>query len=395
MSMARYQKGLYQKWLQRILLSSISTSVWAGAPISCLTQGFVPLDVAFEITDGSTVGTDPQAPILTYKGSGTNPMTEAVWNAGYIPPSPYSRNTTRNLQFNESQFISSPGQVVCDTSYITTTDGYTWGTMSRAMNAMWPYDSKQYSGQSAVNTYYAGNLVTTPPKGSVKVTVNYKAQNMKFWANQDGVPAGTSGAVPLNRYFIIDQWNNEYIMHASGQSTDSAVQQAFNDAVLPAGWHKSIRQLKKDLTIYPSVGSDGDFQYCIFRDSADNTYHQVSWSGKGSLEAQVPEMPIWGGQSKDVLAGDANGPTNDVIHGAGGNDRLEPGYGNDTIWGDAGIDTVNLPGTLRDYSLKALSSDYTVLELESPTYGTKTIRFCEYIKAAGKTIRISDIRKAL
>jgi hypothetical protein len=49
MSMARYQKGLYQKWLQRILLSSISTSVWAGAPISCLTQSFVPLDVAFEI----------------------------------------------------------------------------------------------------------------------------------------------------------------------------------------------------------------------------------------------------------------------------------------------------------------------------------------------------------
>lgn len=91
MSMALYQKGLYLKWLQRILLSSISTSVWAGVPISCLTQGFVPLDVAFEITDGSTVGTNPQAPILTYKGrggegSGTNPMTEAVWNAGYIPP---------------------------------------------------------------------------------------------------------------------------------------------------------------------------------------------------------------------------------------------------------------------------------------------------------------------
>ena len=101
--------------------------------------------------------------------------------------------------------------------------------MSKAMNAMWPYDPKQYTGQSAINTYYAGNLVTTPPKGSVKVTVNYKAQNMKFWANQEGVPAGTSGAVPLNRYFIIDQWNNEYIMHASSQSTDASVQQAFND----------------------------------------------------------------------------------------------------------------------------------------------------------------------
>ena len=218
---------------------------------------------------------------------------------------------------------------------------------------------------------------------------------MKFWANQEGVPAGTSGAVPLNRYFIIDQWNNEYIMHASSQSTDASVQQAFNDAVLPAGWRKSIRQLKKDLTIYPSVGSDGSFQYCIFRDSSDNTYHQTFWSGEGSLEAQVAEMPIWGGQSSDVLAGDATGPTNDVIHGAGGNDRLVPGYGADTVWGDAGIDTVILSGTLRDYSLKALSSDFTLLKLDSPTYGQKTIQHCEYIKVGGKIIRIRDIKKAL
>ncbi|MEY4684767.1 MAG: hypothetical protein RLZ25_1226 [Pseudomonadota bacterium] len=393
--MAQHRKGFYQKCLQHIFLGSISTSVSAGTHISCLTQGFVPLDVAYEITDGSTVSTNPQAPILTYKSSGTNPMTEAVWNAGYMPPPPYSRNTTRNLQFNESQFIASPGQVVCDTSYITTTDGYTWGTMSMAINAMWPYDSKQYSGQSAVNTYYAGNLVTTPPKGSVKITVNYKAQNMRFWANQDGVPAGTRGATPLNRYFVTDQWHNEYIMHASGQSTDSGVQQAFNDAVLPDGWHKSTRQLKKDLTIYPSVGSDGTFQYCIFRDSADNTYHQISWSGKGSLEAQVPEMPIWGGQHSDTLAGDANGQTDDVIHGAGGNDRILPGSGSDTVWGDNGIDTVILPGTLHDFSLVALSSDFTLLELFSPTYGSKTIRYCEYLKIGGKTIPIKDIKKSL
>lgn len=385
----------YRKWLQHIILGLLSTTVWAGAPISCLTQGFVALEVAYEIIDGSTVSSNPQAPVLTYKGSGTNPMTEAVWNAGYLPPSPYMRNTTRNLQFNESQFIASPGQVVCNTSYITTSDGYTWGGMSSAISAMWPYDSKQYSGQSAINAYYAGNLVTTPPQGSVKVTVNYKAQNMRFWANQDGTPAGTRGAAPLNRYFIADQWNNEYIMHASGQSNDTAVQQAFNEAVLPTGWRKSIRQLNKDLTIYPAVGNDGNFQYCVIKDSSDNTYHQISWSGKGSVEAQVAGMPIWGGQRSDVLAGDANSPTNDVIHGAGGNDRLEPGYGNDTIWGDAGIDTVILPGMLRDYSLVALSSDFTLLELSSATYGKKTIRYCEYIKLGGKTIRVRNMNMVL
>lgn len=386
---------ILKKFLNHILLGLISTGAWASASVSCLTQGFVPIEVAYEIIDGSTVGANPTAPVLTYKSGGSNPMTQEVWNAGYQPPSPYTRNTTRNLQFNESQFIASPGQVVCNTSYLTTTDGFTWGGMSSAISAMWPYDSSQYSGKSAINTYYAGNLVTTPPPGTVKVTVNYKAQNMRFWANKDRVPTGSKGAVPLNRYFIVDQWNNEYIMHASSQSTDADIKKAFNDAVLPAGWKKSIRQLKKDLTIYPSVGSDGSFQYCIFKDSEDNTYHQISWSRKGSLEAQVAGLPIWGGQTSDVLFGDVNGPTDDEIHGAGGNDRIQPGAGADTVWGDLGIDTVILPGTIRDYSLKALSSDFTVLELDSQIYGFKSVRHCEYLRVGGITIRIRDIEKAL
>ena len=62
-----------------------------------------------------------------------------------------------------------------------------------------PMTPIQYTGQSAVNAYYAGNLVTTPPPGVVKVTVN-----MKFRANQNGVKSGTKGAILLNRYFIKD-----------------------------------------------------------------------------------------------------------------------------------------------------------------------------------------------
>jgi|GEM_PF-2474132 len=41
---------------------------------------------------------------------------------------------------------------------------------------MWPYTAADYSGLSATSTYYAGNLVTTPAAGVVKVTANYKAQ---------------------------------------------------------------------------------------------------------------------------------------------------------------------------------------------------------------------------
>ena len=363
----------YQIALTMAFIKLIAQPVSSQAETSCLTQGFVPLEVAYEILNLETVSTNPEAPITTYKAGGSNPMTEAVWNGGYVPPSPYIRNTTRNLQFNESQFIASPDQVVCETSYITTSDGYTWGTMSAAINAMWPYDSSQYTGQSAINAYYAGNYVTTPPEGVVKITDNVKAQNMTFWANQDGVKSGSSGATPLNRYFIKDQWGNEYIMHASGKSTDAEVQMAFESAVLPAGWTKSIRQLKKDLTIYPSAGSDGTFQYCVFKDSSDNTYHQIGWSKTGNLQAQVPGMPIWGSQKNDVLAGDTSGETDDLIHGAGGNDHLKPGLGDDIVWGDKGIDTVALPGKWEEYTVTQLSSDFSNLVLTSP-YGTAVSR---------------------
>jgi hypothetical protein len=142
---------------------------------------------------------------------------------------------------------------------------------------MWPYNSADYAGSGVplnqVNAYYAGNFVTTPPPGVIKVTVNYKAQDMKFWANQDGVAPGSAGAVPLDRYFITDQWGNEYIMHASGQINQADVGAAFDAAVLPVGWSKRVAQLGEDLILNPAQGSDGSYHYLVFRDSADNSYH--------------------------------------------------------------------------------------------------------------------------
>ena len=147
--------------------------------------------------------------------------------------------------------------------------------MSKAMNAMWPYAAADYSGLSATSTYYAGNLVTTPSAGVVKVTANFKAQDMKFWANEGGAAAGSEGAVAITRYFVTDQWGNEYVMHASGQTDQSQVAAAFDAAVLPAGWSKSSRILSEDLILNPAQGSDGSYHYLVFRDSADITYHQI------------------------------------------------------------------------------------------------------------------------
>lgn len=302
---------------------------------------------AHEILDIGGIVSDPTDPVPTFK-SGDSPETtgdtevpDEVWSAGYVPPSPYIRNTNRNLQFNEQIFIASPGYPDGVTSYLMTDDGYTWGRMSLAINAMWPFNSADYEDASTplaqVNAYYAGNFVTTPPPGVVKVTANYKAQDMKFWSNQDGAAPGADDAVALDRYIITDEWGNKYVMHASGQVDQSDVRSAFDAAVLPDGWTKTVVQLRNDLILKPAKGSDGSYHYLVFRDSADNTYHQFQWSGKGSLASQLDGMPIWGGQTNDKVSGDSD---KDLIHGAGGHDQLFGLAGHDQLWADKGNDII-------------------------------------------------------
>jgi hypothetical protein len=363
----------------------------AAAETNCDSNPWKELEVAHEIIDIGSVYTHPRQALPTYKGSGDNPIPDDVWNAGYAPPSPYIANTTRNLQFNESQFIASPGQPICSTAYVTTSDGYTWGAMSEALNALWPYDADSYTGLASRNAYYAGNLVETPLPGVVKVTANYKAQNMKFWANEDDLPAGTPGATPLPRYFIRDRWGNQYVMHASGQDTPEAVAQAFDDAVLPKGWTKFTRNLSQDLYLHPAEGADGSFHYLVVRDSADNTYHQIKWSKRGgSLQAVVDggAMPVWGGQTSDLLKGTAG---NDLIHAAGGNDRIRPGRGRDVIWGDAGVDTVILPGKTGRYRITGFSHKKHSVKLGRR--GSRlTLRYVERIRFRNATVRVSSLR---
>ena len=371
--------------------AAASASTADDSRTSCPTSPWNELEVAHEIIDIGTVYREPEVALPTYKGAGDNPIPDDVWDAGYEPPSPYIANTTRNLQFNESQFIASPGEPICTTGYVTTSDGYTWAAMSMAVNAMWPYDGPEYSGLPSRSAYYAGNLVETPPPGVVKVTANFKAQNMKFWANEGGAAPGTPGAVPLTRYFVRDRWGNEYVMHASGKDTAAEVAQAFDDAILPEGWEKIERTLDEDLVLNPAEGADGSFHYLVVRDSADNTYHQYQWSDRGALQARVEGsgMPVWGGERRDVLAG---GPGDDVIHGAGGNDRLVPRGGADEVWGDAGFDTVVLRGKGRRYRLVELSADRESLVV-ARRGSRKTIYFAERLTFADASVKASSLRK--
>lgn len=370
-------------------------AVLIGPPIAsaeattCPTSPWNELEVAHEIIDIGTVYTAPEEALRTYKSAGENPIPDDVWDAGYEPPTPYIANTTRNLQFNESQFIASPGEPVCTTAYVTTADGYTWAAMSTAINAMWPYEGSDYVGLPSRNAYYAGNLVETPPPGVVKVTANFKAQNIKFWANEDGAAPGTPGAVPLTRYFVRDRWGNEYVMHASGEDTPSGVARAFDEATLPPGWEKIERALRQDLVLRPAEGSDGSFHYLVFRDSADNTYHQVEWADRGALQARVegPAMPIWGGEDRDLLAG---GPGADLIHGAGANDKITPRGGADEVWGDAGFDTVVIRGKSSRYELVRISGDRRRLVLAGRGV-EKTINDAERLTFSDRSVRIESL----
>jgi hypothetical protein len=319
------------------------------------------LEEAREIIDISAVlAGKPEQPVQTYKSAGENPIPDDDWPDYELEP-PFLKNTTRNLQFNESEFLASPGAPIGVTTYIKTpVDGYTWAAMSEAINALWPYDPTRYAAPSNTNAYFAGNFEVTPPPGVVKVTANYKGQNMKFWAYAEGAKPGRGKPVALERYFVTDQWGNQYIMHASGERSEADVRAAFERATLPPGWRKSIRRLGQDLVLRPAESDDPDarFHYLVIRDSADNTYHQISWSKRGSLAAQVEGMPIWGGLNRDILTGDIGGIRNDLMYGGGGGDRFRPGLGDNIVWGSSrAVDTVELPGRI---------SDYVPAEMEDP-----------------------------
>jgi hypothetical protein len=274
-------------------------------------------------------------------------ISSEAWS-DYEPPQPYLKNTTRFLQFQQSHVISSPNMPIGETSYVSTNDdpdnpdGYTWGSMSYAQNAMWPYSSDQYSGISKKGAYYAGAFTTTPPEGSFKLTNNFKCQAMNFWATDNNQEDGN----PILRHKIFDPNGNGYIMHASGVESADEIAQAFEEAVLPDGWIKKSVVLKKNLILEPAMGEGGDYgiyNYNLIRDSADNSYHQFKWSDNGVLvNSKVEGMIGWGGRGDNLITGDHAGSegSKDTIHGAQGDDRLFAGLKSDVLWGDHGDDVL-------------------------------------------------------
>ena len=357
----------------------------------CPTIPWKPLEVAHEVIDIGPIQEDPQAAVNTYKAGGSNEISDEAW-PNYVPPDPWVKNSTRNLQFQMSQFIASPGAAICDTIYDTTSDGYTWGSMSSAINAMWPYDRSQYAAPSNLGPYFAGNFTLTPLGSDVKLTANYKAQNMEFWVTENDQPDGEK----ILRFYVTDQLGNTYIAHATSADSPAALEQAFDAAQLPDGWKKTKRYLDKDFTIRPAEGSDGSFHYLVLRDSADIGYHQITWGKKGQITALVPDFPIWGGQKSDVLYGYTGKKPSDrnLIHGAAGNDLLVPGSLSYDLWGDDGKDTVRLPRNAKDMKVIESSGDGTMVELSvkiGKKTSTYTLNYVETLEIGNKTYKTKDL----
>jgi hypothetical protein len=377
------------------------------------TGYWLALSDAYEIASVEGIAIPNQfsetAILPTYKDGGSNPVSECTWygtctlnGSLWSLPSPYVKNTTRYLQFNESHFIASPNSPVGTTTYITTygdpnppySTGFTWGAMSNVHNGIFTADSSKnmstepalyYAYQPSMytktsktqstgdnnctvlsallnslpNPFAAANWCTdpaispasttypslssptsTPTIVSIKFSANYKAQNMLFYKYTNGNPS--QGL--MTRYFVKDAYGNIYIMHASGQSSTADQATAFWNSSLPQGWTKIQVYLPSDLVIVPATGynpaypTTTQYAFNIWRDNLDSTYHQLFW-GSNHQPAEYIEANGSAGPGASMEIWGGN--TSDVIYGATSNLCSDgSGCSDHPIYAGAGNDTI-------------------------------------------------------
>ena len=333
-----------------------------------------------EIANLNNIGESFQGYTFVYVEQEPNPITEsafATWSqSGWIT------NTPRYPVFEYANTLGSPSAPVGPLTEYIDTYGYTWGYIAQIQSFDWPFDPSNYPSPEPTSGWQAGQTEATVPSGVIKYSSINKNQLYIFTAVNE-----VTGA-PILRYFIRDQWGNVYTMKSSNRdnTTESEITAAFESAVLPDGWGKSMGYLPQDLYGYP-VYSESYSMFNDLRDSADNAYTEIIWGNDGNSIAQQIgyPMPIYGGPSGTRINGNINGSS--LMYGGNGDDQFYPESGGNIINGGAGYNGVFYLGDSVHYTISQLESATLVV---GPNGTNDILTNIQYLHFNDKTINLGD-----
>ncbi len=168
--------------------------------------------------------------------AGDNPIPDDRWQ-GFNPPYPWQKNIERNLLFQQSAFLASPGLPEGQRTSIEM-GGYTWLVIVKSLSVDYIPAGEQV------------DILHSAP-GHLVIKTIQKNQVLKW----DGPTI----------YRLMDNRGNYYVMHAyenpAGPTTAVA---------LPAGWTLKEIGITEPLVITPSEGG----YYNIVGDCLGQGYHQ-------------------------------------------------------------------------------------------------------------------------
>jgi Ca2+-binding RTX toxin-like protein len=292
----------------------------------------------YEIAYTGNLGKDLTGKLVVYLDADPNPMTAEAW-ATYVPPAGYSLNTPRTTCFDVLDLLGSPDVPAGQYTPLTTSDGYTWISVAALARSVYPYLPLTVDGVTLSPQQIAYSL-STPPPGVIIVDSNDKNHSNTHW----GLDGAHAGAAHL-QYFIMDPWDNKYILKSvnSKYDTPEKFAEAVAAAVLPKGWVKLAPEFFRQDVAYTPIYSglnDSLAHANEFRDSADSAWTQIEWGAAGiTLNAMTAGgLPIWGGQGGGRLLGNEQ---SNVIYGGQGADSIFGLTGDDAIYAGGSYDVID------------------------------------------------------
>lgn len=361
--------------------SSIAIAESAGYKSTLDSSGY-------EVAYIGDIGSNYQGNVYVYIDYGSNPITTDEEFSNFNCGESWIRNTPRNATFDYANTLGSPMAASGPLTPYTDCQGHTWGLIVVNQSYNWPFESSAYPAPIPVDGWQAGQTSSYVPPGEIKYSNINKNQFYLFTKNNQAGEA-------ILRHFITDTWGNIYIMKSTNfaDTTPEEITRAFESAVLPIGFKKTSIYLTQDLYSMPAYNYYGNATYpsslfMDFRDSADNAYSMIYWSGNGnSIPQQVQPtgiLPLFTTEKGGRLNGT---DTDDQMWGSFGNDVFYPYSGNDTIDGGLGENTVVF---VLASSVYAISTSDGITTVSGPD-GVKTLSNIQYLQFSDKSIKINNI----